>query len=70
MPGIFDLNFIFEAELARQLSRCRATLERWRMRGIGPSADDDVQRWISAQEGQPPPPRKDGRVTGRRQAVR
>lgn len=78
MAGLFDdLNLISEIELARQLGRHPATLERWRKRGIGPAPTmlgktpmyriETVRAWLLAQEHLPSPPRKAGRITGHMQ---
>jgi hypothetical protein len=77
MAGLFDdLNLISEFELAQQLGRHPATLERWRKRGIGPAPTmlgktpmyriETVRAWLLAQERQPLP-HKAGRVTGHTQ---
>jgi hypothetical protein len=73
---ILDIKLISEAELARQLDRCLATVERWRKRGIGPAPTmigkkpmyriETVRQWLLEQERQPSP-RKPGRVTGHTQ---
>jgi IS30 family transposase len=73
MAGFFDdLNLISELELARQLDRHPATLERWRKRGTGPAPTmigktpmyrvATVSAWLLAQERQRLP-HKAGRHT-------
>jgi hypothetical protein len=80
MPSeILDLRLISEAELAQQLDRWPATIERWRKRGTGPAVTmigktpmyrvETVRQWLLEQERQPSP-HKAGRVIGRTQAVR
>jgi hypothetical protein len=78
MPSeILDARLISESELAQQLNRCCATVERWRKRGIGPAPTmigkrpmyriETVRAWLLAQERRPSPPQKSGRVTGHMQ---
>ena len=69
MSKILD-EYLSAAELARQLNRAPATLERWRKRRIGPAPTmvglhkiSTVQVWLQAQE-RTPVLGQSGRVTG------